>query len=325
MTESSGRSVRNCDKEERIEMREILYLTKRNSLVYLRDRRAVFFSVLSMLIVLGLMVIFLGGVNSRELVDLLRQYGGERSPALDEENARQFVQMWTLAGILVVNSVTVTLTVIGTMVQDEEQNRLASLYVTPVKRGKLVLGYVLAAWLTGAGLSVLTLAAGEIYMLTQGWGLLPAGVLASMCGMILLNAFVYASLGYLLAMFIHSYSAWGGILTIVGTLVGFAGGIYLPMSAFSEKLQTVLKCLPVLHGISMMRRVCLGEITETTFQGMPSQVVEIFQEKMGILLTAGEDAISMGASVFVLLLYGILAMGIAVMINKKRKLRDRTD
>lgn len=131
-------------------MREIMYLTKRNSLVYLRDRRAVFFSILSMLIVLGLMVIFLGSMNSRDLVELLAQYGSARDAAQDEENARALIQMWTLAGILVVNSVTVTLTVIGTMVQDEEQSRLASFYVTPVKRGKLVLGYVLAAWLTGA-------------------------------------------------------------------------------------------------------------------------------------------------------------------------------
>ena len=162
-------------------MREILYLTKRNSLVYLRDRRAVFFSVLSMLIVLGLMVIFLGSMNSQDLVTLLQQYGGERDLARDEENARQLIQMWTLAGILVVNSVTVTLTVIGIMVQDEEQSRLASFYVTPVKRGKLVLGYVLAAWLTGAALSILTLAAGEIYMVFKGWGLLPIAVLAAMC------------------------------------------------------------------------------------------------------------------------------------------------
>ena len=256
---------------------------------------------------------------------MLQQYGGERDLARDEEHARQLIQMWTLAGILVVNSVTVTLTVIGIMVQDEEQSRLASFYVTPVKRGKLVLGYVLAAWLTGAGLSILTLAAGEMYMVLKGWGLLPAAVLAAMCGMIFLNTFVYASLGYLLAMFIHSYSAWGGMLTIVGTLVGFAGGIYLPMSAFSERLQTVLKCLPILQGISMMRRVCLEEITETTFEGMPPQAVEIFQEKMGITLTAGEEIISVGAQFSILMLYGILAIGIAVILNKRRKLRDRTN
>ena len=259
------------------------------------------------------------------LLRRLAQYGSARDAAQDEENARALIQMWTLAGILVVNSVTVTLTVIGTMVQDEEQSRLASFYVTPVKRGKLVLGYVLAAWLTGAVMSMLTLAVGEIYMMSQGWGLLPVSVLAAMCGMILLNTFVYASLGYLLALFIHSYSAWGGMLTIVGTLVGFAGGIYLPMSAFSERLQTVLKCLPVLQGISMMRRVCLEEITDTTFQGMPPMAVEIFQEKMGITLTAGEEIISFGAQFSILLLYGILAIGIAVILNKRRRLKDRTD
>ncbi|MDE5952489.1 MAG: ABC transporter permease, partial [Acetatifactor sp.] len=163
------------------------------------------------------------------------------------------------------------------------------------------------------------------YMVFKGWGLLPIAVLAAMCGMIFLNTFVYASLGYLLAMFIHSYSAWGGMLTIVGTLVGFAGGIYLPMSAFSERLQTVLKCLPILQGISMMRRVCLEEITEMTFEGMPPQAVEIFQEKMGITLTAGEEIISVGAQFSILMLYGILAIGIAVILNKRRKLKDRTN
>lgn len=306
-------------------MREILYLTKRNSLVYLRDRRAVFFSILSMLIVLGLMVVFLGRMNSEELVLILKQYGGERDAAQDERNAEYLIQLWTLAGILIVNSVTITLTVIGTMVQDEEQSRLASFYVTPVKRGKLVLGYVLAAWFTGSALSILTLAAGEIYMVARGWGLLPIPALAAMCGIIFLNTFVYAALGYLLAMFIHSYSAWGGMLTIVGTLVGFAGGIYLTMSAFSDRLQTVLKCLPILQGTSLMRRVCLEEITETTFRGMPSQAVEIFQESMGITLTAGDGIISIGAQFSILLLYGIIAVGIAVILNKGRKLKDRTD
>lgn len=304
-------------------MKEIIYLAKRNSLVYLRDRKAVFFSVLSMLIVLGLMVIFLGSMNSQNLVELLEQYGGERDSARDQENAKHLIQMWILAGILIVNSVTVTLTVIGTMVQDEEQNRLASFYVAPVKRGKLVLGYVLAAWLTGAVLSILTLAAGQLYMVFRGWGMLPVPVLSSMCGIIFLNTFVYASLGYLLAMLIHSYSAWGGMLTIVGTLVGFAGGIYLPMSAFSEGLQTILKCLPVLQGISMMRRVCLADITDTTFEGMPPQAMEIFQERMGIALTAGDRIISIGTQFFILLLYGIMAMGIAVILNKGRKLKDR--
>ena len=273
----------------------------------------------------GLMVIFLGSMNSQDLLLLLERYGGERNEAQDRINVEHLIQLWILSGILIVNSVTVTLTVIGTMVQDEEQSRLASFYVAPVKRGKLVLGYVLAAWFTGAGLSILTLIAGELYMVFSGKGLLPVSTLMVMCGMIFLNTFVYASIGYLLAMFIHSYSAWGGMLTIVGTLVGFAGGIYLPLSSFSERIQTVLKCLPVLQGVSMMRKVCLEEVTEITFEGMPSQAVEIFQERMGVTLTAGERLISLGEQFSILAFYGIIAVMIAVFFNKRRKLKDRVD
>ena len=105
-------------------MKEIGYLVKRNSLLFLRERSAVFFSLLSMLIVLALMVIFLGRMNSRALVDLLSEWGGERDLAADERNAAYLIQLWTLAGILVVNAVTVTLTVTGIMVQDETEKRL---------------------------------------------------------------------------------------------------------------------------------------------------------------------------------------------------------
>ena len=92
-------------------MKEIGYLVKRNSLLFLRERSAVFFSLLSMLIVLALMVIFLGRMNSQTLVDLLSEWGGERDLVADERNAAYLIQLWTLAGILVVNAVTVTLTV----------------------------------------------------------------------------------------------------------------------------------------------------------------------------------------------------------------------
>ena len=79
-------------------MREIFYLTKRNCLVYLRDKSAVFFSLLSMLIVLGLMVVFLGKMNSENVLSVIEEYGGRKITAQDRENAAYLIQMWTLAG-----------------------------------------------------------------------------------------------------------------------------------------------------------------------------------------------------------------------------------
>lgn len=81
-------------------MRETYYLMKRNMLIYIRDYVSVFFSMLSMLIVLALMVIFLGNMNSENVVDALAALGGVRDTAADEKNASYLIQMWTLAWIL---------------------------------------------------------------------------------------------------------------------------------------------------------------------------------------------------------------------------------
>lgn len=304
-------------------MREIYYLLKRNILLYLRDRVAVFFSILSMLIVLALMVIFLGNMNIENVVDALAESGSLRDTATDEKNAGYLIQMWTLAGILIVNAVTITLTVMGTMVQDETKNRLASFYMAPVKRIKITLGYILSSWIVGIGMCILTLILGELYMAFCGHPLLSAADCLKLCGMIVLNTFVYASLSYFMALFIHSESAWSGIMTIIGTLVGFVGAIYLPMSMLPEGVSKVLKCLPVLHGAAMMRMVCTKDAIDRTFAGLPEIAGDTFREQMGVSIFMGDREIVLFDQILFLLICAIIAIIASAWITKRRKLRDR--
>lgn len=304
-------------------MRELYYLVKRNILVFIRDYAAVFFSVLSMLIILLLMVVFLGKMNTDNVLWVLTEYGGERDVLQDEKNAQYLIQMWTLAGILAVNTFTVPLTVMQTMVRDEVNGHLASFYVAPVKRVKIVLGYTLASWLIGSGMSFLTLIIGEIYMAAQGYSILAPVAIFKILAMIMLNALVYSAVGYLLALFIHSESAWGGMLTVMGTLVGFLGAIYLPVSMLSENIVNMLKCLPVLHGTAMMRKVLTKDAMATTFNGLPDLVPESFAKEIGITLWNGETQITLANQILVLALYAIIAIVVATIISKKRKIHDR--
>lgn len=208
----------------------------------------------------------------------------------------------------------------GRWVQDETEKRIMAFYVTPVGRLKLSLGYILASWLVSFGMCLVTLAAGEGTFLMQGYPLLALDNLVKLCGMLALNTFTFSALGYLLALFVHSAKAWSGMLTIIGTLVGFVGGIYLPMDSLSEQVQNVLKCLPVIHGASMMRTVCTDEAIRVTFEGLPDVAGDMFREAMGITLTAGEGIIPLGGQVCILLLYAIIAIIIAVLLNRRRKL-----
>lgn len=52
-------------------MSQIKAMTKRNLLIYFRDKGTVFFSVLSALIVLAIMVMFLGESSSSGLLEAL--------------------------------------------------------------------------------------------------------------------------------------------------------------------------------------------------------------------------------------------------------------
>lgn len=297
-------------------------LLLRNMKIFLRDRGAVFFSLLSMLTVLALMLLFLGNMNSDTIVELLAAYGGKRDAAADRANADHLVLVWALAGILLVNCVTVTMTVMGNLIHDEEEGKLASFYIAPVSRARITLGYILSAWIIGAGMSLFTLFIGNLLLIGNGGGL-SAKICLSLAGMILANSFLYAAFSYLLTLFVHSSGAWNGVLSVSGTLVGFLGGIYLSMEMLPEKVCTAMKALPVLHGASMMRRVSVQEALTETFAGLPSAVAEGYSEGMGITVSVNGEILSVSMQVLFVVLLGVGITIISALISMRRAGRDR--
>jgi len=298
-------------------------LVKRNILVYTRDRANIFFSLLSMLIIIGLMAIFLGKMNADGVVSLLNQYGGERNALLDRANAEQLIMMWTLAGIVVVNSVTITLAMVGIMVEDEAQKRLSSFFVSPVNRGIFVMGYLIAAMIMGSIMCILTVVIGESYNWATGGTLLTAFQLGKIALYIVLNVISSASMVFLLANFVHSTSAFSGLSTIVGTLVGFMAAIYLPMGMLPEKVQGVLKCFPLLHGCSFMRNAFTEEALKNTFQGLPNEAVTGYKDYMGMTISWKEGIIDDKIRMAIMLISGIIFIGISALLQKRRNVISR--
>ncbi len=296
----------------------LIRLIKRNILVYSRDRASVFFSLLSMLIIIGLMAIFLGNMNADSVVNLLKEYGGARDALKDRANAEQFVLLWTLAGIVVVNSVTITLMMAGIMVEDEDQHRLSSFYVSPVSRGLLVLGYIFAAVIMGFIICLLTFAVGEIIVWVTGGALMTAAQIGQILLLILLNVFMSAGMVFFIANFIHSTSAFSGLSTITGTLVGFLAAIYLPMGMLPANIQAVLKCFPLLHGCSLMRDTFTKQALISTFWNCPDELVDGYKEYMGITVSWREDIVANEFKVAFLIISGIIFILISTLIQRKR-------
>lgn len=301
----------------------LLRLVKRNILIYVRDKSNIFFSLLSMLIILGLMVVFLGKMNADTVTDLLKQYGGVRDAAADKDHAEQLVMLWTLAGIVVVNSVMITLVMVGMMVEDEVQKRLSSFYVSPVNRFVFIMGYIISAIVLGVTICVLTVAVGEGYFAIIGVDLLTLEQLGKIFIYIILNVFVSASMVFLILNFVHTQSALSGLSTIIGTLVGFMACIYLPMGMLPEKVQTVIKCFPMIHGSSFLRDIFTKEIMIKTFENCPEKLISDYKEYMGMTVTYNNNVISDVKKVAFLAACGIIFIGISAILQKRRNVMSR--
>ena len=300
-------------------MSQLITITSRNLKQYLRDNGAIFFSLLSMFIVILLMFFFLGDASANGILDILAQFPG-RDAAQDKENADLLILAWTCAGMVCINAVTVSTASLSYMIKDRENGKLNSIYTAPVSPLTIAAGYVLAAWISSVIICTATLLISEVYCVSQGMEPFSALSHLKLIGMIAANSFTYATLMYLVAALVKSSGAWGGLGTIIGTLVGFLGGIYFPIGELSGAIASIIKCTPVIHGAALFRREMTAAILEDTFAGIPAEVVTEVNQVMGMELTIADHVLTTPEELAILLISGavfLIAGAAAVRFGKK--------
>lgn len=303
-------------------MEQFLAITGRNMKIYLRDRGAVFFSLLSTFIVIGLMVFFLGDMNIEGILGILEEFPG-RDVAEDEKNAKLLVLSWTSAGILAINAVTVTLAVFSGMIRDRVNGRLNSIYTAPMSRITIAAGYIAAAWICSVIVCVITLAVTETYAVIQGMQAYDVLTHLQLLGLIMVNSFVFATLMYPVALIAKTEGAWSGLGTVVGTLVGFLGGIYIPIGSLSDSIGSLMKCTPVIYSTAMFRKVMNTELIEKTFAGTSEELIAKYREEVGVDLQVFAHTLTVTQEWLLLVGCGILFLIIGACMLKYGKKTDR--
>lgn len=303
-------------------MEQFWAITIRNMKIYLRDRGAVFFSLLSTFIVIGLMVFFLGDMNIEGILGILEKFPG-RDKVQDEKNAQLLVLSWTSAGILSINAVTVTLAVFSGMIKDRVSGKLNSIYTSPVSRVTIAAGYIAAAWVSSVIVCVITLGITEIYAIAQGMEAYDIITHLQLLGLIMVNSFVFATLMYLVALIAKTEGAWSGLGTVVGTLVGFLGGIYIPIGVLSDTIGGLMKCTPIIYSTAMFRKIMNEDIIEKTFAGTSEELIAEYKLEMGIDLQLFEHLLTVTQEWLILFGCGILFLIIGACMLKYGKKTDR--
>lgn len=299
-----------------------LNLTLRSLKLFLRDRMAVLFSILTMLIVILLMVFFLGDMYSENLNSFLELIPGW-DPVIGPKNTELFIFLWTGAGILCVNGITVTLACYSTMIDDRKSGRLNTIYTSPVNRGIIAVSYIAYAWIASVGICILTLAVLEGIAIGRGMTPFSFATHMKLLGLIAANSFLYSSIMYVLALLFKSTGAWSGIGTVVGTLVGFLGGIYIPLGNLAEPIQKILKCFPVIYGTTAFRSVMTESLIDGLFRDAPEEMENGYREVMGITLKVFDHTVTIPESILLFLALAAVSVLLATILNNARQNSDR--
>jgi len=285
----------------------MLNFAVRNLKIFFRQKSAVFFSLLGVFVIIGLYVLFLGDV----WIDYIPE-------GLSE--AENLMNNWIIAGIVSVASITTTMGAFGIMVEDRVRKNSKDFYSAPIKRSKIVGGYIFSAFVVGFIMSFITFVIGELYIAVSGGTLLSFVSMLKFFGVMLISVMASSSMVFFLVSFFSSTSAFTTASTIIGTLIGFLTGIYLPIGTLPEAVQWVVKLFPVTHAVALMRQVMLEEPVTIGFAGVPESYVSEFKEMMGIAYTYGEYTATATAHVIVLIGVALAFFTLALWnVSRKRK------
>ncbi|WP_411675861.1 ABC transporter permease [Caproicibacter sp.] len=283
-------------------------LIRRNVKLYFRDRSAVFFSLLAVIIIIGLYALFLGGVWIPSSLKGI--------PSVD-----YLMNSWLMAGLLSVVSVTTTMGAFGIMIDDKTRRIDRDFFASPVKRSGIAAGYIGSSFLIGVIMSLITAVLAELYITSKGGGWLPAVSLLRVFGLILLATLTNTSMVCFLVSFFNSQNSFGTASTVIGTLIGFLTGIYLPIGELPASVQTVIKLFPPSHAALLFRQVMVEAPMKTAFAGAPYDMVREFKEYMGIEFSVGGQELAPWVSAVVLLVSAVVFYGLSV-LNLSRKKKD---
>lgn len=277
----------------------------RNLRIFFRDRAAVFFSLLAVFIIIGLYALFLSDVWTAELEGFT--------------GVRYMMDSWIMAGLLAVTSVTTTMGAFGVMVEDRSKKIYKDFSVTPVRRGSLAGGYVISAVTIGIIMSVITLILAELYIVSGGGELLDAGAMLKTLGMIVFSTIANTSMVLLIVSFFKSANAYATACTVIGTLIGFLTGIYMPVGNLPEGVQWVVKCFPPSHSALLFRRIMMESPVSQSFSGAPEEVTDGFMHQMGVVFDFGGTDASPWVSVAVLAVSAAVFYALSVYVMSRKK------
>lgn len=290
-------------------MSVVAAIVVRNLRLFLRDRLDVFFSLLGAIILFALYTLFLSSLQTRGLAASF--------PHASPRAAKTFVDSWMFAGIVLITTITTGLGALSVLVDDSQSGRFRDFLVSPIRRGQIVLGYLIGAVTVALLMSLIVLALSVLYLgVIDGMWLAP-DALPRVTGIVVLCCAAFTALSALIVSGVRTAGAFSALATIVGTVLGFVAGAYIPVGSLPDTVGNVINALPFGQAGMLLRRDITAESVSAMTGGIP-EADDALRMVYGIDAYVGSWLVPGGFAIAILIALAIVCTALAAVRIRAR-------
>lgn len=291
-------------------MKKFLELTRRNILLFFKDKGMFFTSLITPAILLVLYATFLGNVYKDSFM-----MGFPEGFTFAEDLINGLVGGQLMSSILAVSCVTVAFSSNMLMVQDKANGTIKDLTVSPVKSSALALSYYVATLVSTLIICYVAMGICLVYVASIGWYMSIIDVL-----LLAFDVFLLVMFGTALSSVINFFLSSQGQIAAVGTIMsagyGFICGAYMPISSFSPGLQKAISFLPGTYGTSLVRNHSMnGSFEEMKSVGLPNEFIDGLRDGVDCNLYFFDNKVSVPVMYVVLGATTVALIGVYVALN----------
>lgn len=296
-------------------MSRLLALINRNTKIYLRDKAAVFFSFLSVLIVFFLYLLFIGN----NIKSGLEYSFVENGLVADSRLIKLYADSWMLGGIIGVGCVTVANGCMANFVHDTMMHIRNDFFVTPTSRIVIIMSYFFSTVLITIGMNTLMFIIIYVYLLINGMAALAFLDLLAIIGIIFLSAIAATILALMVSIFVKTDSAHGAVVAIFTVMAGFITGAYMPLSLFPKAMVYISTFYPATGTVVLMRNYMMKSVIGEMGDKYPAQVIENLNAEYALDIAIGSYTVPFYLIIIYVLATSLIFTGVIAFAIRKYK------
>lgn len=233
-----------------------LGMTKRNILMFFKDKTTMFFSMLAPIIVFVLYIVFLKDVYLSGVytdVEPIKEF-------FDIKDIENVTNAWLISGVLGTCTITVALNSLQVMVGDKEKKIDFDYNSSPISGSIVVLSYFTGAFINTFLISAGILTASLVVLSIIGNLYLTVTTIILLFLVTILGCASSTLIMMIVVSFFKSSSALGAFSGIISAVVGFVIGSYVPLGSFDTTIQGILTLIPGSHIACLYRNLLMNGV-----------------------------------------------------------------